>query len=200
MAWHFGGKVAKCDHREYGCAKLRISNFDDTEAESSLHALFEGMGEEVQVFDHNAQLSCTFLDDSLGLDVSRRPTSGETTWFSGHRSYGYSSVCSHLSRSQAVLRHSIPPRGHTLASRERGHQPFRGQHLRLSAELDNGRVARIVLFLPAKILKLSFADRVHREGDRSDTRYLWNQRSRYWSRQRWSGQHCRCEVDARGYW
>jgi hypothetical protein len=47
---------------------------------------------------------------------------------------------------------------------------------------------------------LSFADRVHREGDRPDTRHLWNQRSRYRGRQWRSGQHCRCKVDARGYW
>jgi hypothetical protein len=63
MAWHFGGKVAKCDRREYGCAQLRMTNFDDTGAGSSLHALFEGMGEEVQVYDHVALLSRPFLND-----------------------------------------------------------------------------------------------------------------------------------------
>jgi hypothetical protein len=97
MAWHFGGKVAKCDRREYGCAQLRMTNFDDMGAESSLHALFEGMGEEVQVLDHVALLLCPFLDDFLGLDVPWRPTFRKTTWFSYHRPDGYSSVCSHRS-------------------------------------------------------------------------------------------------------
>jgi GMP synthase (glutamine-hydrolysing) len=45
MAWHFGGKVAKCDHREYGFAQVRMFKTGNG------HGLFEDLGDEMQVFD-----------------------------------------------------------------------------------------------------------------------------------------------------
>ena len=47
MAWNLGGKVTKCDHREYGFAQLSISKIGS--GNSSVDALFEGLGDEMQV-------------------------------------------------------------------------------------------------------------------------------------------------------
>lgn len=41
------GKVSKCDHREYGFAQLEIKKFGA--AGNSVDALFEGLGDELQV-------------------------------------------------------------------------------------------------------------------------------------------------------
>lgn len=43
MAWNLKGKVAKCDHREYGFAQLSVGKGE------SVDKLFEGLGEEMQV-------------------------------------------------------------------------------------------------------------------------------------------------------
>ncbi|KAK7690437.1 GMP synthase (glutamine-hydrolyzing) [Cerrena zonata] len=56
MAWNLGGKVTKCDHREYGFAQLGISKIGS--GNTSVDALFEGLGEEMQVWmSHGDQLS-----------------------------------------------------------------------------------------------------------------------------------------------
>ena len=41
------GKVAKCDHREYGFAHVKISKIGGDN--KSVDALFEGLGDELQV-------------------------------------------------------------------------------------------------------------------------------------------------------
>ncbi|EKM58543.1 uncharacterized protein PHACADRAFT_140555 [Phanerochaete carnosa HHB-10118-sp] len=60
MAWNMGGAVSKCDHREYGFAQLQVVKFEG-EAQSSgsiVDALFEGLGDEMQVWmSHGDQLS-----------------------------------------------------------------------------------------------------------------------------------------------
>ncbi|KAI0749650.1 GMP synthase [Daedaleopsis nitida] len=56
MAWNMNGKVAKCEHREYGFAQVQISKIggEGTGAD----ALFEGLGDELQVWmSHGDQLS-----------------------------------------------------------------------------------------------------------------------------------------------
>ncbi|KAJ8518671.1 hypothetical protein ONZ45_g4281 [Pleurotus djamor] len=56
MAWNLKGKVTKCDHREYGYASIQISKIGDSG--SSVDALFDGLGEEMQVWmSHGDQLS-----------------------------------------------------------------------------------------------------------------------------------------------
>ncbi|KAG9224468.1 hypothetical protein CCMSSC00406_0007661 [Pleurotus cornucopiae] len=56
MAWNLQGKVAKCEHREYGYAQIQISKVGDSG--SSVDALFDGLGEEMQVWmSHGDQLS-----------------------------------------------------------------------------------------------------------------------------------------------
>ncbi|THH13301.1 hypothetical protein EW146_g6898 [Bondarzewia mesenterica] len=56
MAWSMQGKVAQCDHREYGFAQVEISKVKGEN--SSVDALFEGLGEEMQVWmSHGDQLS-----------------------------------------------------------------------------------------------------------------------------------------------
>ncbi|KAH9052901.1 GMP synthase [Lactarius deliciosus] len=57
IAWNLGGKVARCDHREYGSARVQISKFG-TGGSSSVDALFEGLGDEMEVWmSHGDQLS-----------------------------------------------------------------------------------------------------------------------------------------------
>ncbi|KAH9945092.1 GMP synthase [Epithele typhae] len=56
MAWNMGGKVAKCDHREYGFAQVQITKIGGENARPD--ALFDGLGEELQVWmSHGDQLS-----------------------------------------------------------------------------------------------------------------------------------------------
>ena len=47
MAWTMNGKVAKCDHREYGFAQVKISKIGGDN--KGVDALFEGLGDELQV-------------------------------------------------------------------------------------------------------------------------------------------------------
>ena len=47
IAWNLGGTVAKCSHREYGFARVEINKFGSDQ--SSVDALFEGMGDEMEV-------------------------------------------------------------------------------------------------------------------------------------------------------
>ncbi|KAF9001495.1 class I glutamine amidotransferase-like protein [Cyathus striatus] len=55
IAWNLGGKVDKCDHREYGFAEVQINKLGDG---GSVDALFEGLGDEMQVWmSHGDQLS-----------------------------------------------------------------------------------------------------------------------------------------------
>ncbi len=73
MAWNMKGKVAKCDHREYGFAQVQISKIGGES--KGADALFQDLGEELQV--------CTTLlwtrsstHRILGMDVARRPALG----------------------------------------------------------------------------------------------------------------------------
>lgn len=47
IAWNLGGTIAKCSHREYGSARVQINKFGSDQ--SSVDALFEGMGDEMEV-------------------------------------------------------------------------------------------------------------------------------------------------------
>jgi GMP synthase (glutamine-hydrolysing) len=49
MAWHFKGNVVKCDHREYGFAQIQMSQIGRENEETSVDALFESLGNEMQV-------------------------------------------------------------------------------------------------------------------------------------------------------
>ncbi|KII85294.1 hypothetical protein PLICRDRAFT_45483 [Plicaturopsis crispa FD-325 SS-3] len=54
IAWTHKGTVAKCDHREYGFAQVKINKGSN----DSTNALFEGLGDEMQVWmSHGDQLS-----------------------------------------------------------------------------------------------------------------------------------------------
>ncbi|KAJ7082376.1 hypothetical protein B0H15DRAFT_852728 [Mycena belliarum] len=56
LAWQMKGTVEKCDHREYGFAQVQISKIGGDNA--SVDALFEGLGDEMQVWmSHGDQLS-----------------------------------------------------------------------------------------------------------------------------------------------
>ncbi|KAA1477179.1 GMP synthase [Dentipellis sp. KUC8613] len=54
IAWNLKGKVAKCDHREYGFAQVHVDKSDG----GSVSALFKDLGDELQVWmSHGDQLS-----------------------------------------------------------------------------------------------------------------------------------------------
>ncbi|KAG8857648.1 GMP synthase (glutamine-hydrolyzing) [Tulasnella sp. 330] len=56
MAWTFGGKVEKCDHREYGYAEVEVVKAE--QAASLSNKLFEGLEKDFQVWmSHGDQLS-----------------------------------------------------------------------------------------------------------------------------------------------
>ncbi|KAI0649010.1 GMP synthase [Trametes meyenii] len=56
MAWNMKGKVAKCDHREYGFAQVQISKIGGES--KGADALFDNLGDELQVWmSHGDQLS-----------------------------------------------------------------------------------------------------------------------------------------------
>lgn len=66
MAWSHGGKVGKCDHREYGFAEV-----DVVKAESKnplANKLFDGLGDKFQVWT----LSCYLTARTLALICLRR--------------------------------------------------------------------------------------------------------------------------------
>lgn len=44
MAWQLKGKVANCDHREYGFAQIRVNKIGN-----GADVLFEGLGDEFEV-------------------------------------------------------------------------------------------------------------------------------------------------------
>src|SRR5712691_1150906 len=83
IAWNLGGTVAKCSHREYGFARVQINKFGSDR--SSVDALFEGLGDEMEVrrkhlFIYFAKCLLVPLVLPLigvgfckGMDVSRRP-------------------------------------------------------------------------------------------------------------------------------
>ncbi|KAF9778903.1 GMP synthase [Thelephora terrestris] len=53
MAWQLKGKVAECDHREYGFAQIHVEKIGN-----GADILFEGLGEELEVWmSHGDQLS-----------------------------------------------------------------------------------------------------------------------------------------------
>ncbi|KAL4065015.1 hypothetical protein V8B97DRAFT_1985030 [Scleroderma yunnanense] len=55
IAWNLKGNVTQCDHREYGYANIQINRFGN--GNSSVDALFEGLGDEMQVWmSHGDQL------------------------------------------------------------------------------------------------------------------------------------------------
>ncbi|KAJ7679353.1 hypothetical protein DFH06DRAFT_1465468 [Mycena polygramma] len=56
IAWQMKGKVDPCDHREYGFAQVKMAKIGGEHA--SVDALFEGLGDEMQVWmSHGDQLS-----------------------------------------------------------------------------------------------------------------------------------------------
>lgn len=57
IAWNLKGQVTQCDHREYGYAAIQISRFGNGNDNSTVDALFDGLGDEMQVWmSHGDQL------------------------------------------------------------------------------------------------------------------------------------------------
>jgi hypothetical protein len=49
LAWNLGGTVAKCEHREYGSARVQVKKFGSDPSRFSVDTLFEGLGDEMEV-------------------------------------------------------------------------------------------------------------------------------------------------------
>ncbi|KAI6114873.1 GMP synthase [Pisolithus croceorrhizus] len=57
IAWNLKGQVTRCDNREYGYAAIQISRFGNGNDNSTVDALFDGLGDEMQVWmSHGDQL------------------------------------------------------------------------------------------------------------------------------------------------
>jgi len=106
MAWNMKGKVAKCDHREYGFAQVQIAKIG--EANLAVDALFDGLGDEMQVFTLIASTMVT-PHFSIGLDVSRRPTIGASSRLPYHRPHEYRTIRCNRAQLEAILWHPVPP-------------------------------------------------------------------------------------------
>ena len=76
MAWNLKGEVTKCDHREYGFAQLEVRKFGT--AGSSVDALFEGLGDEMQVMVPCRSIALFYQHSCAGVDVPWRPAIEDT--------------------------------------------------------------------------------------------------------------------------
>lgn len=57
IAWNLKGEVTRCDNREYGYAAIQINRFGNGDDNSTVDALFEDLGDEMQVWmSHGDQL------------------------------------------------------------------------------------------------------------------------------------------------
>ncbi|KIK21497.1 hypothetical protein PISMIDRAFT_29871 [Pisolithus microcarpus 441] len=57
IAWNLKGEVTRCDNREYGYAAIQINRFGNGDGNSTVDALFEDLGDEMQVWmSHGDQL------------------------------------------------------------------------------------------------------------------------------------------------
>ncbi|KAJ3930075.1 MAG: GMP synthase [Lentinula lateritia] len=61
MAWALKGKVERSEHREYGFAQLQINKIH--EGDSPVNALFQGLGEEMQVWMSHGDQLCEIPPD-----------------------------------------------------------------------------------------------------------------------------------------
>ncbi|KAH7880060.1 uncharacterized protein C8R40DRAFT_1066178 [Lentinula edodes] len=61
MAWALKGKVERSEHREYGFAQLQINKIH--EGDSPVDALFQGLGEEMQVWMSHGDQLCEIPPD-----------------------------------------------------------------------------------------------------------------------------------------
>lgn len=136
MAWQLKGKIAKCDHREYGFAQINVSKI-----ENGTDVLFEGLGDEFEV--RRRSKSCTIvrahLGSSSGLDVPWGSTFRDSRRLPCHRAHIHCPLRIHRPQRQTVVWDPVPPRGHPLSTRAGGHRKVRSRHLPLFYTLDHGQ-------------------------------------------------------------
>jgi hypothetical protein len=135
MALNQKGTVAKCDHREYGFAQIQISKINEN---ASVDALFEGLGDDMQVRSLYVDPLYIYIWCNVGLDVAWRPTLRDPTQFPLHRRYEDSALRSHRTRFETLLWNPVPSRGHAYSPRQTSHRALCGQYMRVSDELDDG--------------------------------------------------------------
>ena len=135
MAWQLKGKVAKCEHREYGFAQIHVNK-----AGNGADVFFEGLGDEFEVRGRleRCKVVWTHPGKLPGLDVPWGSTLRNPCRFPCHRAYPYRPVRSHRSQRQAMVWNPVPSRGHPLPTGARSHRKVRPRHLPLFYALDNG--------------------------------------------------------------
>ena len=136
MAWQLKGKVAQCNRREYGFAKIHVERIGN-----GADALFEGLGGELEV--RGGGCTVTALQAHLkffeGLDVPWGSTLRNSSRLPRYWAYFQRSLRSHRPQRQTVVRYSVPSRSHPLSPRARSHRKVRSWHLFLLDTLDNGQ-------------------------------------------------------------
>jgi len=91
IAWNLGGQVTKCDHREYGSAKMKINKVG---GKDSVDALFQSLGDEMQVHpDFLSRVRRDKFISETGLDVPWRSAFGTSKRFSCYRSHTICALC-----------------------------------------------------------------------------------------------------------
>lgn len=106
MAWSLGGKVGKCDHREYGFAEVQVVKAETNQ--SLADKLFQGFEDSFQVQTNtNVPLPSRRLTVTAGLDVSWRSTRRNPARIPDHWSNGIRTVCGHSAQVEALLWHSV---------------------------------------------------------------------------------------------
>ena len=105
MAWQLKGKVAKCDHREYGFAQIHVKKLGN-----GSDVLFEGLGDELEVrgMAYRREVISTYPGEFLGLDVPRGSTIRNPCGLPRHRAYIYCPLCGHRPQRQAMVWCPVP--------------------------------------------------------------------------------------------
>jgi GMP synthase-like glutamine amidotransferase len=174
IAWQLGGTVAKCDHREYGFARVDITSSSNARTDT----LFAGLGAELEVWmSHGDQLSAPPPDFVVVGRTQNAPF--------------------------AAIAHESKPLYGIQFHPEVTHSP-RGKEVIGKFVLDICGCSKdwtMVCCVPAAFLDRArdterAVGRVHWQGDRADPRYLRAHGARHWRGQWRRRQHCRGEAHA----
>jgi GMP synthase-like glutamine amidotransferase len=105
MAWHMKGEVTKCEHREYGFAQIQMTKIDGVNA--SVDALFEGLGDEMQVRSSVRPVYLDLTTVPQGVDVPWRSTLGASCRLPRNWENEDSAIRSTRPQLKALLRYPV---------------------------------------------------------------------------------------------
>ena len=142
MAWQLKGKVAGCEHREYGFANIHVEKIGN-----GADALFEGLGDELEVRGDDCNTTPSYkltCENFAGLDVPRRSTLRNSSRLSHYWPYFQCPLRSDRPQRQTMVWYSVPSRSHPLPTRTGSHRKVRSWYLFLFDTLDDGQLQRIL--------------------------------------------------------